>query len=234
VTVMLYRVPEFPSVYRFLRRIFNSDRIRPILLSGIEYHAGMRVLDIGCGTGELSECFEPEDYVGIDVSEAYIQAARQHYKGTFYAMDVGDYRSSRQSFSRAFMNGVFHHLPDEKVEVTLSALAHILKPGGFFFCNRSRIAIKVLGTCRGIFFAGWIEEGMCELHRSGRRFWVHLGRSRRHGISIVVYSKILLSCCAHLAVIPYCRLLPQLGDASLKSHALLSPDISRRYRAKES
>lgn len=154
---MLYRLIGFPVVYQLIRWIFNADRIRPILLSGVGYQPGMRVLDIGCGTGELSECFQPEDYVGIDFSEAYIEAARGRYKGEFHAMDAADIDRLGSSFDRAFMNGVFHHLPDEKVEATLSALTHILKPEGLF------LVLEAVWPSRrwdlpGYFFR-WLDRG---------------------------------------------------------------------------
>jgi ubiquinone/menaquinone biosynthesis C-methylase UbiE len=154
---MLYRVLNFPCVYRLIRWIFNSDRVRPILLSGIKYQPGMRVLDIGCGTGELSECFQPEDYVGIDVSEIYIRAAQDQYKGTFHAMDALGIDQLGISFDRAFMNGVFHHLPDEKVEATLSALARVLKPEGFFFVMEA-VWPSRRWDLPGYFFR-WLDRG---------------------------------------------------------------------------
>jgi SAM-dependent methyltransferase len=117
----------------------------------------MRVLDIGCGTGELSECFQPGDYVGIDISEDYIRAARQRYKGGFYAMDAADIERLGISFDRAFVNGVFHHLSDEKVEATLSALTHVLKPDGLLHVDEA-VWPSRRWDLPGYFFR-WLDRG---------------------------------------------------------------------------
>jgi SAM-dependent methyltransferase len=128
---MIYKALEIPSIYRFVRWLFNADRVPPILLSGLEYRPGLRVLDIGCGTGELAQCFEPDDYVGIDISESYIRAAQQRYHGKFQVLSAEHSDRLRIAFDRVFVVGVFHHLPDEKVAATLSAVTNVLKPEGY-------------------------------------------------------------------------------------------------------
>lgn len=49
---------------------------------------GARVLDLGCGTGNLLAALEPSYGVGVDFSEGMIEIAREKYPG--YAFEVGD------------------------------------------------------------------------------------------------------------------------------------------------
>src|SRR6266567_6241912 len=56
--------------------------------------AGLRWLDIGCGTGELTKAIvetqSPSGVVGIDPSEGFIAFARAHSSDERVAFDVGD------------------------------------------------------------------------------------------------------------------------------------------------
>src|SRR5437879_5464035 len=53
--------------------------------------AGSRVLDLGCGTGDLLAALEPELGVGVDLSPAMINRAQsKHPDLTFYVGDAED------------------------------------------------------------------------------------------------------------------------------------------------
>src|SRR5512143_2462343 len=56
--------------YEYLRRIL-SVRVPP----------GQRVLDLGCGSGDLLAALQPSYGVGIDVSAAAIETARARHPG---------------------------------------------------------------------------------------------------------------------------------------------------------
>ena len=50
-------------------------------------HPGDRVLDAGCGIGELVECLPPNtDYYGIDYCGGFIQVARERYPDYRFAV----------------------------------------------------------------------------------------------------------------------------------------------------
>ncbi len=154
---MFYKIFEIPVIYRFVRWLFNADRVRTILLSALEYRPGLRVLDIGCGTGELAQCFQSDDYVGIDVSEPYIQAAQQRHHGQFQVLSAEHADRLKIAFDRVFVNGVFHHLPDEKVAATLLAVTHVLKPEGYV------LILEAVWSSRWWdlpnYFLRWIDRG---------------------------------------------------------------------------
>lgn len=55
------------------------------------YEPGMKVLDAGCGYGRLSQWIQPEDYIGIDFSEDFIEKAEELYpNNTFLVGDLKD------------------------------------------------------------------------------------------------------------------------------------------------
>jgi len=90
----------------------------------------MKVLDIGCGPGQLARYFRPEDYTGIDVSTAYVQADRCRFGGRFLVLPAERVGELPGAFDLAFLVGVFHHLPDDGVRATLAGLRQVLEPGG--------------------------------------------------------------------------------------------------------
>src|SRR4051812_28825467 len=81
------RVAETERYYqRFLRRYF-SFLIMP----------GQRVLEMGCGLGDLLASLKPARGVGIDVSSEMIKIARnRHPELEFHAADAAEFQSDEQ------------------------------------------------------------------------------------------------------------------------------------------
>jgi 2-polyprenyl-3-methyl-5-hydroxy-6-metoxy-1,4-benzoquinol methylase len=108
------------------RRLLNEAGLRP----------GMRVLDIGCGTGDVSAMMadivgKEGSVVGIDRNEVAIQTSRQrHVAGAHLRFEVATLEDLRysQPFDLAFGRYVLMHQPDPSHMVR--AAASVLRPGG--------------------------------------------------------------------------------------------------------
>lgn len=91
---------------------------------------GARVLDLGCGDGVLSEQLAGRGYdvLGIDASEAMVQAARE--RGITAQVCDGHALSLEQAFAGVFSNATLHWLtrPDE----VIAGVHRALRPGGVF------------------------------------------------------------------------------------------------------
>lgn len=88
------------------------------------------ILDLGCGTGAMAECFCPESYVGVDLDANYIEHARSTKSG--YRFELGDGRSlpfADGSFDAVLINGVVHHLDDASAQGLLQEGKRVLDPG---------------------------------------------------------------------------------------------------------
>ncbi len=150
---------------------------------------GERILDVGCGYGDLSSHLPDVKYVGIDFNERYIAFAnRQHgANGEFLLGDVSDLsKESLGDFDAAVAIGVLHHLPDADVTSMLRALSEMLAPSGRFIAAEpvweptQRTTARVLAALdRGRFvreesryvelLTPWFPQVECEIRHD--LFW---------------------------------------------------------------
>jgi SAM-dependent methyltransferase len=92
--------------------------------------ASERILDLGCGTGHLTQQIADHGalVVGIDSSPEMIAQARQNYpKLRFELADAASYRAP-EPFDAVFSNAALHWI--QPPEAVAGSIATALKPGG--------------------------------------------------------------------------------------------------------
>jgi ubiquinone/menaquinone biosynthesis C-methylase UbiE len=136
-TTGLRSVLSLAPAYRFVQRAIGADRFRDVVVAEIiQPVATDRVLDAGCGTGDIVAHFPDVDhYLGFDPSPEYVEAARQRFgtRASFVQADVGSFphaEAGRRSLMIAI--GVLHHLDDDAVDEMLELARRVLEPGGRF------------------------------------------------------------------------------------------------------
>lgn len=85
---------------------------------------GKVVLDLACGTGELSDCISPKKYLGIDINPSYIRYAkknRQKENVQFALEDITKYQTT-EKIDCAFLISAAHHLSDSQLKKTTKNL----------------------------------------------------------------------------------------------------------------
>ncbi len=121
---------RFPAVYRLWQQPFVQDKLAPLVRRN-ELQRARRVLDVGCGPGTNAPEFRHAEYVGIDLSEQYIAAARQHHPGTFLVRDVRMYQPPPdERFDFVLINSLLHHLDTSSVTHILKSVARQLTEDG--------------------------------------------------------------------------------------------------------
>ena len=130
----VHGILRFPRLYQSIQDwLSKSDAFEILISSYIRPPEGCRLLDVGCGTGNLLNLLGDVDYVGIDRNERYIRQARDRFagRGEFLLADVRELPSQNHApFDVATMMGVLHHLDDQVVVELLSTVRGLLKPQG--------------------------------------------------------------------------------------------------------
>jgi trans-aconitate 2-methyltransferase len=114
---------------------FRKERAQPFhdLLALIEHRPRMQIVDLGCGTGELTrelhQHLGAEETIGIDNSETMLlrSGGLQSEVLRFEKGDIEAYVTDRP-YDLVFSNAALHWLPDH--ERLFTRLAHFLTPHG--------------------------------------------------------------------------------------------------------
>ncbi|MGH9424304.1 MAG: methyltransferase domain-containing protein [Thermoanaerobaculia bacterium] len=112
---------------------FKDERSQPFrdLAALVERRPHMRVIDLGCGTGELTrelhEQLAADETLGIDSSESMLRKAKPAATLRFEIGNIENVTADRP-FDLVFSNAALHWVPDH--ETLFARLAALLAPGG--------------------------------------------------------------------------------------------------------
>lgn len=139
----------------------HARMLYPFLLDEITHAYGVRILDLGCGTGALMELVLAEDptriITGLDLSLQMLQVAKKRL-GEKAELILGDSEClpfEDNSFDVVYCNDSFHHYPaPDKV---LGEICRVLKYGGTF----------LIGDCYQPFISRLIMNRIITLSKDG-------------------------------------------------------------------
>src|SRR5438067_13384691 len=124
-------MPESWNPEQYLR--FKAEREQPFrdLFALVRKKPGMRVCDLGCGTGALTAELHRElgarETIGVDSSAAMLAKAPQAPGLRFVEADIADLDEG-DPFDLLFSNAALHWIPDHGA--LLERLTRALAPGG--------------------------------------------------------------------------------------------------------
>lgn len=135
VTTGIRSVLSNPRVYETFQKVVGSHRVRDELITKyVRPRPGMRVLDIGCGPGDLVTYFpQGVDYTGTDLSEAYIASATQRFgdRARYFQGRVGDLDPSELGeFDVVIAKSLLHHIDEDEALHLFDSATAVLAPGG--------------------------------------------------------------------------------------------------------
>lgn len=102
------------------------------LLELLAPQPGERILDLGCGTGQLTQkiAMTGADVRGIDYAPAMIEKARQNYPHLQFAIADASSFQVDQPLDAVFSNAVLHWITEP--DSAIHCIRQALKPGGRF------------------------------------------------------------------------------------------------------
>ena len=160
--------PEIAERLLTLNRLFYQtfalqfSATRGRLQSGVQrllgrLEGGERILDLGCGNGELAQALKRRghrgSYLGLDNSPGLLEEARRRAgeaassglrflqadlsaAGWEQALAAGPQGETPARFDLVFAFAVLHHLPGGELRLSIARKAHaLLAPGGRFFLS---------------------------------------------------------------------------------------------------
>lgn len=182
-------------LYDPFTRITRVGRIHEQLLDRADLHDGQRVLEIGCGTGNVLTALGRRglavEAVGIDpdpgaLKRARRKAARKKLPIKYQRAYAGALPLPDESFDRVLSSLMLHHLPDEELGRALWEVRRVLRPGG-----RLHVVDLVHMPGRGRNRHGSArDEILGALHDAGLTGVAESGRGAGHLGGVVFYSAV--------------------------------------------
>lgn len=191
----LYDDPEFLAGYQQLRRErlgLNDDLEIPALAALLPPVAGLRVLDLGCGSGGLAERLATGgavDVLAVDASAAMLADAVQHPRIRYRRSDIAVLEFAPESFDLVVSSLALHYLED--FDGLVSRISRWLAPGGKFVFSIEHPVVTAPLQARddgldsyadeGPRQRKWFVENVVKFHRTTSSV---LGALRRHGFQL--------------------------------------------------
>jgi SAM-dependent methyltransferase len=191
-----------PSLYSLFRRLVGRDASRWVYArEHIRAEPGQRVVDLGCGPGDILSFLPPVHYVGYDISPDYIERARRRFgeRGEFHCRAIQeDMPVDEAGYDVVIAHGVLHHLDDAQAGELLRVARRALSPGGrlvtFDGCfteDQSAAARLIVGLDRGRHV-----RNVPDYERLARGAFEQVLTSVRHDLLRIPYTHLIMECTA--------------------------------------
>jgi ubiquinone/menaquinone biosynthesis C-methylase UbiE len=156
--------------YDLLTRLLGMNSVYDTLVAQAELAAGLRVLEIGCGTGNVTTRVKRAelgaDVVGTDPDPLALARAQRKARGMagirFERAYAQELPFADGEFDRVLSSMMLHHLDDDVKAGALAEVHRVLRPGG-------RLHIVDIGghtTAHHGLAARWMKDGP---HAAGNR-----------------------------------------------------------------
>ena len=133
-TTGLRSLLTLPAAYELFQQVVGSPNVRSEFIDNhVRPKKGDRLLDIGCGPGDILTYLPEVAYTGVDLNPRYISSAQKKYggRGTFSVAGVDDLVADRLgTFDIVIAKSLLHHIDDTQVRRLFEMVTRILAPAG--------------------------------------------------------------------------------------------------------
>jgi ubiquinone/menaquinone biosynthesis C-methylase UbiE len=161
ITSGFRKILGLPAAYNIFQSFLGARKARQFYVDNyVNPESKHKILDIGCGTSEILAVL-PEDveYVGFDLSQEYIDAARERFgvRGKWFCSPASAIDIQKLNyFDIVLANGILHHIEDSEASYLIETAFKALKSGGRFVCiesaftpDQSQISRLIISKDRG-------------------------------------------------------------------------------------
>lgn len=142
--------------------------------------ANARILDMGCGTGDVLGSLFQQNYsqlMGIDASPTMIEQARGTYPHLFFTLQnwksIGEFFGQHGRFDAIYcLSNSISHLPVTELEVVLSQVRCGLSPKGIFVFDSRQWSESHPHGLRENARPEGAFRWLAEIEIGGRRYWI--------------------------------------------------------------
>lgn len=189
-----------PQLYDALQSALGAGRFRAIVARDyVQAGVGDRLLDVGCGTGQMARFFPQADYLGVDLSERYVAFARARF-GAWGRFVCGKAQKLPPevagSFDIVLAVALLHHLGEEEAMSFVRSAHGLLRPGGRFITvdpcyasGQSPVARFIIDRDRGLMVR---DPGGYE--QVAHAAFSHVQSEVRHDLARIPYTHCVLVC----------------------------------------
>lgn len=119
---------------------------------------GEQVLDLGCGTGDLTAQLADRGALvtGLDASSAMVNEAQRKHPKLSFSLGDGQALAFEQEFDAVFSNATLHWMP--RADAVAEGVARALRPGGRFVAEFG--GARCVQTVRDAVKAELLERGI--------------------------------------------------------------------------
>jgi SAM-dependent methyltransferase len=135
----LRSILALPWVYRLFGHVLGSEANRQWFIDDVLcLRDSQKLVDVGCGPADILDRLPGVEYVGLDISDIYIQAARAKFKARggakFLSGSVEDWTRDPLTHEAdvVLANGALHHVDDDEAKKVLEFAYRALKDNGRF------------------------------------------------------------------------------------------------------
>ncbi|CAH8292696.1 methyltransferase family protein [Mariniflexile fucanivorans] len=153
---------RIPFIYTSYKKLVGGYGARKLFVKNIvRAKPNQKILDIGCGPGDILDFLPEVNYFGFDLDENYIKKAKSKYqdKGKFTCSGITDFTlPDPGTFDIVIASGIVHHLNNQEAKKLFKTAKKALKPKGRFITldgcfikKQNLISYLLLKLDRGLF-----------------------------------------------------------------------------------